>query len=76
MNNFKKFKTIDLTTNQLKLYKHYRYFTEIMINHAIQCRDKRCWCNGSSFNDALADFKHDAPDNIKREIEEIFVRYE
>ena len=76
MKNCKKFKTIDLTTNQRKEFLHYRYITEIMINHAIQCRERWCVCRGSSFNDALAGFRVDAPDNLKRDIDEVLNRDE
>ncbi len=74
MKNCKKFKTIDLTTNQRKEFVHYRYITRIMIDHAIQCKERWCVCRASSFNDALADFRHDAPDNLKREIDEVLNR--
>ena len=74
MKNCKKFKTIDLTTNQRKEFSHYRYITQIMIDHAIQCKERWCVCRASSFNDALADFRHDAPANLKREIDEVLNR--
>ncbi len=71
MKNCKKFKTIDLTTGQRKRFSHYRYITNIMLNHAVLCTENWCWCHASSFNDAIADYKYDAEDGEKMVIEEI-----
>ena len=65
-----------MTPNQIELYRHYRYITNIMLNHACICDERWCVCQASSFQDALADFKHVADDNTKRLIDEIFHRHD
>lgn len=67
-------KLIDLTTNQRKKYIFYRAFFSNLLDHAVQCRDRTCWCYGSVFNDTLADFRDIADDNEKRIIKEVFDR--
>ncbi len=76
MKNCKKFKTIDLTTNQRKKYVFYRGFFNNLMDHAVQCNERWCWCRGSIFNDSLCEFKFLADDNEKRLIEEILNRDE
>ena len=65
---------LKLTNNQVKQFKWYRGFTNILLNHAVVCEERWCMCKGSIFNDTLADYQFHAPDNEKSIIEEILQR--
>lgn len=48
---------IKLTPHQIELYRHYRYLTHWLIDHACQCDDKRCICRASTFEDDLVELE-------------------
>jgi len=48
---------IKLTPHQIELYRHYRYLTHWMINHAVQCDDRECICRASTFQDGLVELE-------------------
>jgi hypothetical protein len=57
-----------------KLHSHYRYITEIMLNHAVLCDDKDCVCYASSFNDAIVEMAKVGDKNMKDLVREILDR--
>ena len=55
--NNKIVRDIKLTPHQIELYRHYRYITHWLINHAICCDDKQCICRASTFQDDLVELE-------------------
>lgn len=48
---------IKLTPHQIELYRHYRYITHWLINHAVCCDDRGCICRASTFQDDLVELE-------------------